>query len=140
MGRLTTLLVAIGAVLAIWETFALSIGNDALCPSPRYELAVSLFGKGVRELPLSGEPLIRLLGCHAAVDAAIKVRDNGGTRSDHMTSPGGFLAVLLAATAAGTAMAEMGGPPISVVQSIALDPIHHGTIYAGVYSGMTNGG
>jgi uncharacterized protein (TIGR03437 family) len=59
-----------------------------------------------------------------------------------MTSRGGFLAVLgfVAATAAGTAGAATGGPPISDVQSIALDPINHGTIYAGVYSGSTTGG
>lgn len=58
-----------------------------------------------------------------------------------MTSPGGFLAILgfVAATAAAAAPAT-GGPPISDVQTIALDPIHLGTIYAGVYSGMTNGG
>jgi photosystem II stability/assembly factor-like uncharacterized protein len=59
-----------------------------------------------------------------------------------MTSRGGFLAVLgfVAATAAGTAAVAMGGPPISRVQTIALDPIHHGTIYAGVNSGSTTGG
>jgi uncharacterized protein (TIGR03437 family) len=58
-----------------------------------------------------------------------------------MTSRGGFLAVsaFVAATAAGIAAAT-GGPPISDVQAIALDPIHHGTIYAGVYSGSTVGG
>jgi uncharacterized protein (TIGR03437 family) len=41
---------------------------------------------------------------------------------------------------AGTAAAATGGPPISDVQAIALDPVHHGTIYAGVYSGSTPGG
>ena len=59
-----------------------------------------------------------------------------------MTSRGGLLVVLgfVAATAAGTAAVATGGPPISDVQAIALDPIHHGTIYAGVYSGSTTGG
>ena len=59
-----------------------------------------------------------------------------------MTSRGRFLAVLglAAATVVGTAAAATGGPPISDVQTIALDPIHHGTIYAGVYSGSTAGG
>ena len=59
-----------------------------------------------------------------------------------MTSRGGLLVVLgfVAATAAGNAAAATGGPPISDVQTIALDPIHHGTIYAGVYSGSTTGG
>ena len=59
-----------------------------------------------------------------------------------MTAREGFPAVLglVAAAAVGTAAAAIGGPPISDVQTIALDPIHHGTIYAGVYSGSTPGG
>ena len=62
--------------------------------------------------------------------------------SNRMTSRWGFLAVLglAAATVAGAAAAATGGPPISDVQAIALDPVHHGTIYAGVYSGSTPGG
>ena len=59
-----------------------------------------------------------------------------------MLSNGRLLAVFgfLAATAAGTAAAATGGPPVSDVQTIALDPVHEGTIYAGVYSGSTAGG
>src|ERR1022692_3765285 len=59
-----------------------------------------------------------------------------------MTARGGWLVVLgfVVATGVGTAAVATGGPPISDVQTIALDPIHHGTIYAGVYSGSTAGG
>jgi uncharacterized protein (TIGR03437 family) len=59
-----------------------------------------------------------------------------------MTARGGWLVVLgfVVATGVGTAAVATGGPPISDVQAIALDPIHHGTIYAGVYSGSTTGG
>jgi uncharacterized protein (TIGR03437 family) len=59
-----------------------------------------------------------------------------------MTSYGPLLAVFgfVAATVAGTAAAAAGGPPISDVSAIALDPVHQGTIYAGVYSGPTPGG
>ena len=59
-----------------------------------------------------------------------------------MTARGGWLVVLgfVVATVVGTAAVATGGPPISDVQTIALDPIHHGTIYAGVYSGSTTGG
>jgi len=60
-----------------------------------------------------------------------------------MTSRGrGFFAVLgfAAATVVGPAAAATGGPPSPTSKTIALDPIHHGTIYAGVYSGSTAGG
>jgi uncharacterized protein (TIGR03437 family) len=59
-----------------------------------------------------------------------------------MISKGRFLATFgfVVATAAGTTATATGGPPVSDVQTIALDPIHLGTIYAGVYSGSTAGG
>ena len=70
------------------------------------------------------------------------VRCAGEAKILHMTSHGRLLAVFgfVAATAAGTAATATGGPPVSDVQAIALDPIHKGTIYAGVYSGSTTGG
>ena len=47
----------------------------------------------------------------------------------------GFLLTVFGFVAAAAA-----GPPISGVQAVALDPVHSGTIYAGVYSGQTTGG
>ncbi len=51
-----------------------------------------------------------------------------------------LLAHLAAAIAGHAASSDLGGLPIATVQTIALDPVNHGAIDAGVYSGPVGGG